>query len=129
MEIKSEMLDHLRDYAEKMAVEAGHITLKYFRKNIAVEFKDDKSPVTIADKETERYIRDTIKSDFPDHDIIGEEYGEDLNDSPFCWIIDPIDGTKAFIHGIPGSDLTIPNGKPIMMLSDRTGKTRAAILE
>ena len=65
-----------------------------------VERKSDASPVTIADRETERTIRTLISTNFPDHHILGEEFGGTQQDG-FCWVIDPIDGTRAFISGKP----------------------------
>ncbi|MBT3275111.1 MAG: inositol monophosphatase family protein [Spirochaetales bacterium] len=89
------------DFARNLSIEAGKITLKYFRKEYDVERKKDNSPVTVADRETEYFIRNAIIRRFPDHGIIGEEHGSVKSDSPFKWIIDPIDGTKSFIHGVP----------------------------
>lgn len=73
----------------------------YFRQGIAVDRKSDQSPVTIADKETELAIRDIISRSFPEHNILGEEHGSDNKSSEYCWVIDPIDGTKSFISGLP----------------------------
>lgn len=94
----------IRDYlsfATDLAVEAGKITMKYFRKDFTVEYKADASPVTIADRETELFIRAAIQKRFPDHGLIGEEHGEVNAGAEWRWTIDPIDGTTAFIHGIP----------------------------
>ena len=73
---------------------------KYFRQGADVLQKADDSPVTIADKSVEAILRRTIDTHFPDHAIIGEEEGG-LADKPYCWVIDPIDGTRAFITGKP----------------------------
>jgi histidinol phosphatase-like enzyme (inositol monophosphatase family) len=73
----------------------------YRQKNLGVETKQDQSPVTIADKETERALRKAIRTRFPDHAIRGEEHDDEPGDSDYSWIIDPIDGTKAFITGCP----------------------------
>ncbi len=88
---------------EKLARDAGDITLKYFQSdNLAVESKSDDSPVTIADRETEQFIRDEVERMFPGDVVIGEEFGEGPGDkSARRWIVDPIDGTKSFIHGVP----------------------------
>jgi histidinol phosphatase-like enzyme (inositol monophosphatase family) len=80
---------------------AGEITLRYFRTNTLVDTKDDNSPVTRADREAEAYIRDQIHTDFPDHGVLGEEDGYEPGTSPFTWVIDPIDGTKSFVAGVP----------------------------
>lgn len=80
---------------------AAAIPMKYFRSAIAVEDKPDESPVTIADRETEQHIRNAIAERFPAHGIFGEEYGRSESDSEYTWIIDPIDGTRSFIAGMP----------------------------
>lgn len=94
-------INTLLEFTKDLTEAAGRITLNYFNKDIDIELKKDKSPVTIADKETELYIRKSIKKKYPDHGIVGEEFGVEKPDAQYKWIIDPIDGTKAFIHGIP----------------------------
>lgn len=98
----SETETYLR-FAQEIVEEAGRLTLGYFRRRIVVEEKGDGSPVTIADREAEALIRREIERRFPDHGIVGEEHGtkEPRNGSSYRWIIDPIDGTKSFIHGVP----------------------------
>jgi histidinol phosphatase-like enzyme (inositol monophosphatase family) len=91
----------LLQHAIKIAKIGGEHTLSYFRKNVVVERKGDQSPVTIADRETEQVMRDEIKRRFPNHGIIGEEFEAENPESEIQWILDPIDGTKSFIHGIP----------------------------
>ncbi len=86
-------------FAEKLADTSGDIIRKYFRTSYQSDTKLDTSPVTIADKETEAALRAMIASHYPDHAIIGEEYGITRKESPYCWVIDPIDGTKSFIIG------------------------------
>lgn len=89
-------------FAEATAKEAGEITLRYFQTEAArPEFKADDTPVTIADREAEQLIRERIASHYPDHDIMGEEFGESGSQSDYRWIIDPIDGTKSFTCGVP----------------------------
>jgi histidinol phosphatase-like enzyme (inositol monophosphatase family) len=83
------------------ARQAGQLTLQYFRKSIDVEFKADASPVTVADREAEQLLRQQIAAEFPDDAILGEEFGESAGSSGFRWILDPIDGTKSFISGVP----------------------------
>ncbi len=94
-------VEELLSVAEEVAAEAGEVTLRYFRGGLAVESKADESPVTIADRETERAMRAAIAERFPDHGILGEEYGAEGVERPFVWILDPIDGTKSFIAGAP----------------------------
>ena len=75
--------------------------MKYYSDEIGVKLKDDETPVTIADREAEKVIIETIKSNFAWHSILGEEYGNDSATSEYTWIIDPIDGTKNYIRKIP----------------------------
>ena len=89
------------DFAIQTAREAGQITLKYYQKGIQPEWKPDASPVTIADKETEQFIRSRIEKRFPGHAILGEEFGESAAQDTYRWIIDPIDGTRSFVRGVP----------------------------
>lgn len=90
------------DLALAAAREAGDITLKYFRQdNYAVEWKHDRSPVTVADRAAEQHLRDRIAAVFPGDAILGEELPDRPGDSGFRWILDPIDGTKSFISGVP----------------------------
>lgn len=90
------------EFALTAAREAGAITLKYFRENnYSVELKRDQSPVTIADREAEQHLRGRIAAAFPGDAILGEEFPELPGDSGFRWILDPIDGTKSFISGVP----------------------------
>ena len=89
------------DFARALAHKAGIITLEYFQKEIDIEYKGDDSPVTIADKKAEEYIRSKIEKKFPSHGILGEEFGESKPGASFKWIIDPIDGTKSFMRGVP----------------------------
>lgn len=94
-------LEQLLDVARQAAYLGGRRTLAYFNTGVAVETKSDETPVTRADREAETVIRDYINQHFPDHAIIGEEHGEQRGSADYRWIIDPIDGTKSFIHGVP----------------------------
>jgi len=81
---------------------AGDVTLGYFgRDNFEVELKADASPVTVADRESEQLLRSRIQKAFPNDAIVGEEFDNVAGSSPYRWIVDPIDGTKSFIHGVP----------------------------
>jgi inositol-phosphate phosphatase/L-galactose 1-phosphate phosphatase/histidinol-phosphatase len=80
---------------------AAEITSKYFRKQININYKSDKSPVTAADLEIERNLRGWIKQNYPTHSIIGEEYAKESNSNQYTWVIDPIDGTANFALGKP----------------------------
>jgi inositol-phosphate phosphatase/L-galactose 1-phosphate phosphatase/histidinol-phosphatase len=87
--------------AHALADAAGAVIRPYFRQAVAVIDKEDASPVTIADREAEAAMRRLIAERFPEHGIIGEEYGSDRADAEFVWVLDPIDGTKSFISGVP----------------------------
>jgi histidinol-phosphatase len=95
------LLPELRKAAEEFAKIGGDSTLNYFKKSFQLEFKEDDSPVTNADQTAEKLIREQINKHFPDHGIIGEEFGEENTDSEVVWVLDPIDGTQSFIHGVP----------------------------
>jgi len=73
----------------------------YFQDDLDIKSKEDESPVTIADRKVEQMLREKITQAFPDHGIIGEEYGNDHADREWTWVLDPIDGTKSFITGAP----------------------------
>lgn len=88
--------------AQSAARAAGQLTLHYFqRDNFDVERKADQSPVTVADREAEQLLREQIARQFPDDGIVGEEFGVSAGSSGYQWILDPIDGTKSFITGVP----------------------------
>ena len=88
--------------ALEMAEQAGKLTLAYFgRKSLKVDSKRDSSPVTEADRKAEELIRTGIGSRFPGDGLFGEEFDERPSDNGRRWIIDPIDGTRSFIHGVP----------------------------
>jgi histidinol-phosphatase len=89
-------------FAVEIANEAGQLTLRHFRRvDLPVERKADQSPVTIADRDAEQLLRDRIAGRFAGDAIIGEEHGTSSGTTGYEWILDPIDGTKSFIHGIP----------------------------
>jgi histidinol phosphatase-like enzyme (inositol monophosphatase family) len=92
----------LLDIAVTMLRKAGEFTLEYFRRDdLAIDRKGDGTPVTAADRGAERLLREEIESRFPNDGILGEEEAEKPGTSGRRWIIDPIDGTKAFTHGVP----------------------------
>lgn len=97
----TEQLQEYLDFAVQMALDAGALTLTYFQQGIRPDAKADASPVTVADREAEQLIRSRIEARFPDHAIVGEEFGESGTDQRHRWIIDPIDGTRAFVRGVP----------------------------
>ena len=85
--------------AYDLAAASGAILRRYFRQTIAVDDKSDASPVTIADREVEQTLRVAITKAYPDHGILGEEFGAHNTDADHVWVLDPIDGTKSFITG------------------------------
>ncbi len=104
------------------------VTRKWFRSQFQVQSKQDKTPVTIADEETEHAIRAVVQEQHPEHGFFGEETGKIGSDKEYLWVIDPIDGTKCFATGMPTFGTLISllqNGKPILgvidhaMLDDR----------
>jgi len=100
----AQLRDRILEYmveAESFAREAGEVTLRWFGRELAAEAKADGTPVTIADREAEKLLRQRIEERFPDHGILGEEFGWTRDGADIRWIVDPIDGTKSFVHGVP----------------------------
>ncbi len=91
----------LLDFAVEIAAAAGDLTLRYFQSDVAPQWKADRTPVTAADRAAEEFLRRRIEAVFPDHGILGEEFGERPGRAPGRWIIDPIDGTWSFLCGVP----------------------------
>src|SRR6516225_5597717 len=89
------------ELAIETAQKAGQLALGYFQSAVAVEWKQDDSPVTVADREAEGFLRGALLGAFPDDGFLGEETGNQPGSSSFRWIIDPIDGTRNFVRGIP----------------------------
>jgi len=87
------------DFSKELARASGEIIRRYFRSGVAVETKDDESPVTIADRQAEEVMREMIMKAYPDHGIIGEEFGVHNENADYQWVLDPIDGTKSFVSG------------------------------
>lgn len=96
------LLENLAPFLGELASESGAVVLDYFaRPGLAVEAKADATPVTAADRAAEAVLRRLIESRFPEHGILGEEFGEDRPDAEFVWVLDPIDGTRTFVAGSP----------------------------
>jgi histidinol-phosphatase len=95
------LMDRHVDVAVAAARAAGEIALRHFRTGLAVETKADRSPVTEADRACERRIVEILRESFPDYGVCGEETGEQSGRIAKRWIVDPIDGTKSFVRGIP----------------------------
>jgi inositol-phosphate phosphatase/L-galactose 1-phosphate phosphatase/histidinol-phosphatase len=108
--------------AETLADAAGEIIRGYFRKKIGVQQKSDLSPVTAADRGAEKVMRRLIEIAFPAHGIIGEEFGRQNADADYVWVLDPIDGTKSFISGVPlfGTLIALAyQGTPVLGVIDQ----------
>src|SRR5256885_11190013 len=91
-------------FVDELATASGEAILPYFRTSLGVEDKGSAAgfdPVTAADRGAETAMRNLIKRNFPEHGIIGEEYGIERPDAEYVWVLDPIDGTKSFIAGMP----------------------------
>lgn len=114
-------LDDLVEFAGQLAELSGTVCRRYFRTDMQISHKADASPVTIADRSAEEVIRRKIMERFPDHGLFGEEHGRINPDKTQSWIIDPIDGTKSFITGMPTFGTLIAHlsdGVPVLGLID-----------
>lgn len=114
--------DQAARLAHRMADASGALIRTHFRTPFAVDMKSDQSPVTVADREVEARLRDMICREFPEHGILGEEFEPHNEQAEFVWVIDPIDGTRAFIAGRPSFGTLIAllhNGRPVLGLIDQ----------
>lgn len=123
------LLTQAIDIAER----ASRIAYSFFRQALLIEMKENNTPVTVADKKTEEFIRKELEKKFSEHAILGEEFGETKKNSAFKWTIDPIDGTRSFIRGIPlfGTLLgLLENNAPVIgvMVLPALNETYAAAL-
>jgi histidinol-phosphatase len=97
------------------------VALRWFDAVLTVEWKADDSPVTVADRETETFLRGALKTAFPGDAFLGEEHGEEPGRTGYRWVIDPIDGTRSFVRGIPlwGTLVGLEyKGEPIAGIAD-----------
>lgn len=109
-------LQELTVFAGELADAAGSVILPYFRSPVAIDHKPGRGsfdPVTVADRAAETEIRNLISGRYPDHGILGEEHGYEMGSAGLTWVLDPIDGTRAFISGIPlwGTLISLYNGE------------------
>ncbi len=117
-------LTELLAFAEGLADIARPIARTHFRALHGVDLKSDRSPVTIADRAIERALRERIAKVHPDHGVLGEEEGPDRADAELVWVLDPIDGTKAFATGNPLFGTLIgllQRGRPVLGVLDAAG--------
>ncbi len=113
--------EELRAFAHLLADNARAVVKKYFRQPFTIDAKGDETPVTIADREIEHELRKTIGERYPGHGILGEEFGIENEDSAYTWVLDPIDGTRSFITGMPTFGTLIAlleNGEPLLGVID-----------
>lgn len=109
-------------FATGLAEASGEILRGYFRRPLAVERKSDASPVTLADRATEEKLRALIADRFADHGVVGEEFPAHRPEAEYVWVIDPIDGTRSFISGVPifGTLIALLHrGAPILGIIDQ----------
>ena len=110
-------MDELKKFCKHLSDESGKIIRSYFRSGVQIETKSDESPVTIADKSAEEKMRELIMKEYPEHGILGEEFGKHNEGAEYQWILDPIDGTKSFISGTVTFGTLIAlmkNGDPVL---------------
>ncbi len=104
------------DFAKNMAKYAGKVMVDYFFKDKNVEYKEDRTPVTLVDKQINNYLIEQVNEKYPDHSVIGEEASNRKN-SEYAWVCDPLDGTSSFTRGIPVSVFSlalVKDGEPIV---------------
>ncbi|KYF71001.1 histidinol-phosphatase [Sorangium cellulosum] len=112
----------LVDLAQRLADASGAVIRRYFRKGIEADDKEDASPVTVADREAEVAMRELLAARAPGHGIVGEELGRENEGAELVWVLDPIDGTKAFITGKPlfGTLIALLHrGRPVLGVIDQ----------
>ncbi|WP_437506733.1 histidinol-phosphatase [Sorangium sp. So ce1099] len=112
----------LVDLAQRLADASGAVIRRYFRKGVEADDKADASPVTVADREAEAAIRELLAAAAPSHGIVGEELGRENEGAELVWVLDPIDGTKAFITGKPlfGTLIALLHqGRPVLGVIDQ----------
>src|SRR5262249_45443863 len=113
-------MDNLQSFfpiISELSLKAGAIVRRHYNAPVEFECKDDNSPVTRADREVEIFLRESIEKRFPDHSILGEEFGETKKSSAYRWIIDPIDGTRSFVLRTPLFGVMIAlerDGQPVL---------------
>ncbi|GBQ91962.1 inositol monophosphatase [Gluconacetobacter johannae DSM 13595] len=114
--------DRLVAAAVAAADVAGCVIRPFFRQGVGADDKDDRSPVTIADRTAERAIRAVLAERLPDHGVLGEEFGQERPGGRYCWVIDPVDGTRAFLTGRPTFGTLVAlleDGVPVLGVIDQ----------
>lgn len=111
------MKNNYKKFTIDLARKAGRIVNKNFTLGMKKQWKDDNTPLTVADLEINKLVIDSVKEKFPEHSVLGEEESHQVENSEFVWVCDPIDGTIPFSHGVPISSFSlalVQNGKPIL---------------
>lgn len=124
MTIEATLITQFQAFAEELADAAGAVIMPYFRSQASVEDKGGMlfDPVTAADRAAERVMREMIRARYPDHGILGEEEPPFVGSAEWKWVLDPIDGTRAFITGLPlwGTLIALNDGlKPLIGLMNQ----------
>ena len=122
MSLDVHSFDELAAFGERLTDASRAVIGRYFRQSLDIDAKGDETPVTVADRETEQALRQLIEAEYPEHGIFGEEFADTRPDSRFSWIIDPIDGTRAFITGTPtfGTLISlVDEGVPVFGIIDQ----------
>jgi inositol-phosphate phosphatase / L-galactose 1-phosphate phosphatase / histidinol-phosphatase len=117
----SQVAQEFVDLANRLADASRPILRSYYRRKLNIDIKSDASPVTQADREAEAAIRTLINADFPEHGIFGEEFGKERETAEYVWVLDPLDGTRAFVTGRPTFGTLIAltrNGAPLLGVID-----------
>jgi fructose-1,6-bisphosphatase/inositol monophosphatase family enzyme len=99
-------MEEYLEFAKRIAYHAGEVIKDYFYKDQQIEFKEDRTPVTVADKMINAYLIEEVKKEYPTFKVIGEELSLN-NDSDYAWVCDPIDGTSMFTRYLPVSVLSL----------------------
>ena len=121
-DINTDDLATFAAFAGRLAEASGEVIRRYFRRDVAIDTKPDATPVTIADREAEAAMRALIEQRYPDHGIFGEEHGAVRTDAEWVWVLDPVDGTKAFACGKPNFGTLIAlahRGTPVVGVIDQ----------
>src|SRR5512135_3739913 len=100
-------LNQALEFSKSVAAEAGKLLTEYWRRGVVAEYKGAIDLVSEADRASEKLILDRIRAAYPDHSILSEESGSNYTDSPYVWIVDPLDGTTNFTHGHPDFAVTV----------------------
>ena len=110
------------ELAGRLADAAGPILKRHYRSGVAIQYKADASPVSDADRESEAAMREILEAEVPDHGIVGEEYGTVRAESEYVWVLDPLDGTQAYVTGKPTFGVLIAlarGGAPVLGVIDQ----------